>query len=361
MSTNNTNTKEQVERLIDLLVSGAELPEDFLESLQAWLIDGDKEEIKNAVLKASFDQKILSSGSHKYALEMWPELAKRLGMDPVLAEKALSQSIEMNGSDSSPERPLNMQNKRRPLRRLVSGVAAAAAVALIAGTFFFVRQYRESSHAIAQHTLSTVGADTTTVVLPDGSKVKMNKNTTLSYAGNFTEQRAIKIDGEAFFMVARDERHPFTVESGDVRVTVLGTEFYMRAFEADDLAEVVLATGKVKVSSGGNSVTLSPLEKATIYKTTNLITTAEVGKGELLRKRGNNLVLDGVSLDEAFRMVGEFFNVEVTVSPGIRMVDGVVVNLDYDASVSDALYFLQAINPVFDYEVDGNRVTITKR
>jgi hypothetical protein len=51
------------------------------------------------------------------------------------------------------------------------------------------------------------------VVLPDGSKVKLNSESHLEYYSDFDQERSVKLIGEAFFEIEKDELRPFTVSS----------------------------------------------------------------------------------------------------------------------------------------------------
>src|SRR5690606_18082388 len=68
-----------------------------------------------------------------------------------------------------------------------------------------------------------------TKVLPDGSKVTLNSNSSISYTEGFTEStREIKLKGEAFFQVTKDPARPFIVHTGNIATTALGTSFNIR-------------------------------------------------------------------------------------------------------------------------------------
>ena len=70
---------------------------------------------------------------------------------------------------------------------------------------------------------------TYTLVLADGTEVFLNAETRMRFPDRFTGgTREIFLDGEAFFDVRRDERHPFVVRAGDVSVRVLGTTFNVK-------------------------------------------------------------------------------------------------------------------------------------
>ena len=67
-----------------------------------------------------------------------------------------------------------------------------------------------------------------TIVLEDGSKVRLLANSSISLMQPFSEkQRAIQLQGKAFFEVSHDKSRPFTVLSGNILTTALGTSFWV--------------------------------------------------------------------------------------------------------------------------------------
>jgi len=64
------------------------------------------------------------------------------------------------------------------------------------------------------------------LTLPDGTIAHLNYNTRLIYPEKFGKgDRDVILDGEAYFMVAKDRRHPFIVHTPHGDVKVYGTEF----------------------------------------------------------------------------------------------------------------------------------------
>lgn len=89
------------------------------------------------------------------------------------------------------------------------------------------------------------------LTLPDGSLVHLNHHTRLIYPERFTgDTRNVVLSGEAYFMVAKDRRHPFVVHTEHGGVRVLGTEFNVNTHEGQ-LTEVVLVEGTVDVMPVG--------------------------------------------------------------------------------------------------------------
>jgi len=117
----------------------------------------------------------------------------------------------------------------------------------------------------------------TTFHLPDGTSVNLNSESSLQYIDDIeNNRRIVQLEGEAFFDVAKDKLKPFTVISGDISTTALGTSFNIKAYPNDNEFKVILITGKVKIetnkSSNAEKIYLTPGFGATYSgKTSDLI------------------------------------------------------------------------------------------
>jgi len=115
----------------------------------------------------------------------------------------------------------------------------------------------------------------TQLKLADGTTVWLNAGSTLKYANNFSkENRAVHIEGEAFFDVTHDPSHPFIVDASTISLKVLGTAFNIRAYKDENTIETTLVRGKVEIertnpSAGEKIIVLKPNEKATFLKDEN--------------------------------------------------------------------------------------------
>lgn len=88
-----------------------------------------------------------------------------------------------------------------------------------------------------------------TVVLPDGSTVKLNASTRLQYPEKFTgKERIVRLSGEAYFEILHDDSHPFVVETNHARIEDLGTSFNICAYPGQEKIEVNVTTGSVRLS-----------------------------------------------------------------------------------------------------------------
>ena len=116
-----------------------------------------------------------------------------------------------------------------------------------------------------------------TLTLPDGSKVVLEKNSSIIVSEDFGKvNRTVLLKGKAFFKVVRNEKKPFLVRMGNLVTEVLGTSFKVGSDNQNKSIEVAVISGKVSVyatSKNGiskklNGVVLTPNLKA-IYNTEN--------------------------------------------------------------------------------------------
>jgi ferric-dicitrate binding protein FerR (iron transport regulator) len=97
--------------------------------------------------------------------------------------------------------------------------------------------------------------------LDDGTVVWLNSESALEYPRSFGGgRRVVKLSGEGYFEVERDEARPFVVIAGDAEITVLGTSFNVDA--SRDVVTTTLVSGSVEMATTRGTVTLAPGDQA---------------------------------------------------------------------------------------------------
>ena len=140
-------------------------------------------------------------------------------------------------------------------------ILAAASVILIAGfawKFFMQQDIPDKSVPSVANFVNvpkwqniSAANKAVDVLLPDSSLITLSAHSSLKYESDFgaNRTRQIYLSGQAFFKVAKDKAKPFTVFSGEIATTVLGTTFTVTAYEERKLISVHLYTGLVTISS----------------------------------------------------------------------------------------------------------------
>jgi transmembrane sensor len=209
------------------------------EQAARWLARQDAGPL-DAEAKAGFDAWIATSTRHRVTY--------------LRLEAAWQRADQLRNTRQIPAMPLPRTGLARgPWRRWAPMVAAAAAVALVV----IVPTMDDWGWPFAAgQKFSTGVGDRYTAHLQDGSQIELNTNTRLRASVDQTT-REVRLDkGEAFFEVVHDDKHPFVVISGDLRIVDVGTKFSVRR-EGDKL-EVVVAEGAVLVEDMAHPNEVTP-------------------------------------------------------------------------------------------------------
>ena len=172
--------------------------------------------------------------------------------------------------------------------------------------------YSASVEQVEHHLLTTPRGKTFEVVLADGSKVWLNADSRLEYPSHFVgEKRVVRLYGEAYFQVARNEKQPFIVETDGLQTMVLGTEFNVRSYK-DSPSHVTLIEGSVKVCDTGNKncVLLKPNENARLLED-GTFALEEVDVDKYIYWRDGFFYFDNMNFADIMQEIGRWYNVNV--------------------------------------------------
>lgn len=191
-------------------------------------------------------------------------------------------------------------------RRNVGTLGIAAAVALL-----FVVGYFALFYNIGMVEIKTANSSKE-ITLPDGSKVSLNKNSVLTYNKKF-ENRVVKLSGEAFFEVTKQNGRSFSILSNDVKTEVLGTSFNVKAPD-NQKVEVTVVTGKVAVSvekTPEKKVLLTPGDKAVYQKQNAVIKKEKNTNQNFLSWKTNYLKYENRTLREILPELERHYNIKL--------------------------------------------------
>ena len=123
----------------------------------------------------------------------------------------------------------------------------------------------EDSSKMSYNTLYIPKGGEYALLLPDGSRVWLNSETSIRFPVRFLEdQRDVYLVGEAYFEVAKDTSAPFHVHIEGGEVTVLGTSFNISAYKEDSIWQTTLVSGRVQVTTGNRKILMTPAEQYSV-------------------------------------------------------------------------------------------------
>jgi transmembrane sensor len=198
-------------------------------------------------------------------------------------------------------------------------VSIAASVTLLVIAFFVFNQA----------TVSTPMAETKVYTLPDGSEVTLNADSKIAYSRfNFSGERTVTLQGEAFFNVKKGST--FTVATENGAVTVLGTSFNVNTRLSE--FEVSCFTGKVKVSRGEHDVMLTPGLFTRLDN--NKLIAAETFDDKKTTWRQGDFYFEGKPLKTVVDELERQFNVEIILQGNdSRLYTGYFSNKNLDEAL----------------------------
>jgi transmembrane sensor len=244
-----------------------------------WLTRRDGEDWSDA-LQAELDAWIGAAVSHRVA---WLRLSCAWQRADRLAAVA----------------PAPMQAQAQRLPPAVTRWRIAAGVLLACGVGWFAAALMPPpwQEPPAQRYATAVG-ESKTALLADGTRLTLNTGTGLRARIGGSKREVWLDKGEAFFDVAPDKAHPFIVDAGRSRITVVGTRFSVR--REGQAVTVLVAEGKVRVDQGESRLTLVRNDSAQATEGRLVMSTRTPAQlNNLLGWREGRLVLDDLTLGQA--------------------------------------------------------------
>lgn len=347
-------------------------------------MESEEEKINKLLLEPSFRNWALNLDAKDY--EHWENILLSTIALRTLANEAKAIVIQIELSDKNKKAEdhqsfdrmqLKMKNKmssasfnehNTPIKSYFSGITYFIKIAAVlsfiiafSGVFYFnFYQKADEPHQAVVEIIKkkTQSGQQLTVTLPDGSKVKLNSNSKISYPKNFFKNRWIKLEGEAFFNIVRDESNPFIVTTNNFQTEVLGTSFNVNAYSWSD-NKVSVLEGKVKVSSMSSVPDQLPkiLKKEEAVEIVNSeIRDANYNLDEILWKDGF-LVFNNENIQTIAAKIQRWFSVTVIVkheSMIKRNFSGKYANESLEKILIGMGY---AMN--FSFEMKENQILIT--
>ena len=193
-------------------------------------------------------------------------------------------------------------------------------------------------------TITVVAKEQKDVTLPDGSTVCMNANSTLKYKENFgTANRNIQFYGEGYFKVRRNASLPFIITTKTVRTKVLGTEFNLRCYDAEDV-HVTLVKGSVEVAMDSEKVRIAPNQDA--YLAEGSVKVQDVNPKDFTSWREGILYFDNATLRTILQQLGKVYNVNVVCRDKQLLDKHYHFMCSVDDSLDEALHLLNLTSDI---------------
>jgi len=230
---------------------------------------------------------------------------------------------------------MHLKNKKRSKSRKLAIFGSAAAVALLLIVLNITFTPNSNDVQIIAQSADALKE----IVLSDGSTVTLNKNSTLLGKQFNSENRELSMMGEAFFEVAPDKNHPFTISIEDVQVQVLGTAFNIYTDSLKNI-QVTVTRGQVAVIHNKERIELGADEQATFSLEKKMLSRTKVDIANSNSWKTGELVFKQTNLSEVVQSLNKNLSTNfVIANPELntRKLDATFDNNEPIENVADIL------------------------
>lgn len=204
------------------------------------------------------------------------------------------------------------------------------------------------------NTIKVPKSGTYQVTLSDGTKIKLNAMSSLTYPVRFNgDSREVTLEGEAYFDVSHSSSESFKVQTRQGLVTVMGTEFNVNTY-TENLSYVTLVNGSVKVADQKNTQTIKPGEQATLGAPDIKIQTVDLEK--FVAWNGGYFYFSEDKIEVIMDQLARWYGVDIKYVGGssLRTYGGSIART---ATLAEALEQLKKVGK-FDFKIEQNKVTV---
>ncbi len=252
---------------------------------------------------------------------------------------AMDSALEL-WDDMAAVRHLPLDTTRRPAANQPRWWAAAAVAASLVLAMVLWPSLQESP---SERLLQTAYGEQETFELEDGSSLQLNANSRVSVTYSDDERLLTLSRGEAYFDVVSNPARPFHVDTGNARVTAIGTAFNIKLQDED--TTITVTEGVVRITElgeTGNRVPTSEVLHANqqlLASPRGLQPARAVDPAGMLAWQSGELVAEALPLPELARQLERYHGLQIIITdPDVAaMTVSGVFQLDQPGAILDAL------------------------
>ncbi|MEM9328290.1 MAG: FecR domain-containing protein, partial [Bacteroidota bacterium] len=215
--------------------------------------------------------------------------------------------LEIYGKVQSAVNPIATAPTKRkvPIRE----IALASVIAV--SSFLFLLTYVNHGTSTKYVTKRAEAGQHATINLRDGSSVKLNAGSSITYPQAFDDDiRQVELVGEAYFQVKHQPDVPFIVKSGATETKVLGTSFNINAF-SDRETRITLVEGRVAVTAADQEAQLAAGEQVVFYNPSQKLSEVTSAEGNATAWLDGVIQFQDTPLDEVVATLERWYDADI--------------------------------------------------
>lgn len=211
--------------------------------------------------------------------------------------------------------------------------------------------------AAVMNTMSTSNGGQYQLILADGTKVWLNAASSITYPTAFNSpSRQVRITGEAYLEVAKDNAHPFMVDvAGQSTVEVLGTSFNVNTYADEGEIRTTLVEGSIRIGNE-NGVILKPGQQAIqradtgkVALSSDKIRIVTVDPDQIISWKNGLFSFNNTDLRSVLKQLERWYDIKVRYEGGASSVT-LKGEMYRNVNLSDVLEYLKDMGLKFRME-----------
>lgn len=202
------------------------------------------------------------------------------------------------------------------------------------------------------------------LLLPNGSKVWMNKNSSIAYSTRKNGEFNLKLEGEVYVEITEVPRAGYTIKTGSAVIAVKNpTKLNVKAYPGDSDIDITVRNGSVSVSDNvlgqGLALLVTKGNYCSVSRINNFVfATANTNDNYLAWKTGK-LIFNDMPMATVTQVLRQYYGKEITIA------DDTVAYYSYTGSFNNESFdnVLALIQSDINVEMSkgGNTVVISKK
>ena len=268
------------------------------------------------------------------------------------AEKSFSRLMARIQPDNN---SIDIFRQRTNRYRIWMAAATVAMLIAMSGWLYNIVSDSEPAFIVASNNTGIVQK----VTLPDGTIINLNTCSRLTYPESFSgKSREVFLDGEAYFDVAHDKRHPFIVRAGELKIRVLGTKFNVNASTLVPQITATLIEGSIEAVTGKKNILMKPNQQLKYDTSSGRVSLTELTNASReIRWTQNVWVLSDTPLLDICQRLEQQFNIKIIIMNDELIGKSFTGEFYTNESLESILKTMQISTP-FEYEYKGKNIIL---
>ena len=289
----------------------------------------------------------------------WVETSKENRRELFRERKIFDAMLLLADTNKQTERTRYRLGHKWDIRLRIPQIAAMLAVVFGLGLLVNLRTGQDGRHqTAARYEIVAPPGAKSQVRLIDGSMVWLNAGSRLQYAADFGQQkREVRLEGEAYFEVAKHKERPFVVMSGEqIKIEVLGTKFNVQAWDGCNQIVTTLEEGSVRFSAGNKQITLTPEQQLIYYTDKAEYNITQVDTDIFTAWKEQVFRYNSITMQELCNELEKIYDVHINLS---ARLENIVVSgsLEYRHDIDQVLNIMEK-RMHFNWKRKGNIIIL---